>query len=154
MKNNYQVLDPILSSSNVSDPEMSDQFYIINLCNQLLIGDGQNESSLGWVLGDLNNNGKVSEILPLAVFYEAKDLVVECVVNQTKPNVDNIEALISGDFNTINNYNNKRKLMLEKKGVNLVTIEHTMLDCDENNNLCRDQYKDTIQLKAILSKYI
>jgi hypothetical protein len=138
--------------------ESSDEFYILNLCDELLKEKASRKHTFIFLLGDMHQKGKTRTKLPLAAFYENANLVIEFLEkpNNTEAYIEKLEVMtVSGITRgeQIIKYNRRRKEVLLKKDINLIEIDYSLFECDNKNNLTRIKDKDITLLKKILTQY-
>ena len=139
--------------------ENSDEFYILNLCDELLKEKASRKHTFSFLFGDMHKKGKTRTKLPLAAFYEEANLVIEFSEkqNKTKEHLEKLDVMtVSGITRgeQIIKYNKRRKDVLEKKDINLIEIDYSLFECDNKYNLSREKDKDVRLLKNILKQYI
>ncbi|TYB77286.1 hypothetical protein ES677_01320 [Bizionia gelidisalsuginis] len=139
--------------------ENSDEFYILDLCDELLKEKASRKHTFTFLLGDMHKKGKTRTKLPLAGFYESANLVIEFVEkkNKTEQHLDKLEVMtVSGITRSeqIEKYNKRRRDVLQKKNINLIEIDYALFECDAKKNLSRNKDKDITLLKKILKQYI
>ena len=139
--------------------ENSDEFYILNLCDELLKEKASRKHTFSNLLGDMHKRGKTRTKLPLAAFYEDANLVIEFLEkqNNTEEQLEKLNVMtVSGITRSeqIKRYNKRRRDVLQKKDINLLEIDYSSFECDNKKNLSRDKNKDVAVLKKILKHYI
>lgn len=139
--------------------ENSDEFYIINLCDELLKEKASRKHTFSFLLGDMHKRGKTRTKLPLAAFYEDANLVIEFLEKQntTEAYLDKLQVITSSGITRgeqIIRYNKRRRDVLEKKKINLIEIDYSLFECDTKNNLIRIKDKDVSLIKNILKQHI
>lgn len=139
--------------------ENTDEFYIINLCDEILKQKASRKHTFSWLFGDLHKKGKTRTLLPLAAFYEDLNLVIEFADNKNKTEAQQVklEALTASGVTRgvqIEKYNKRRKDMLAKKAINLSVIDYSLFETNNKNRLVRSKTEDVIVLKKILKKYL
>ncbi len=139
--------------------ENSDEYYILDLCDELLKEKASRKHTFAGLLGDMHKKGKTRTKLPLAAFYETANLAIEFTEkqNKTKEYLEKLEVMtVSGITRgeQILKYNKRRKDILEKKDINLIEIDYSLFECDDKKNLSREKDKDVRLLKNILKQYI
>lgn len=139
--------------------ENSDEFYILNLCDDILKEKASRKHTFSFLFGDMHKKGKTRTKLPLAAFYEGANLVVEFSEkqNQTKEHLEKLDVMtVSGITRgeQIKKYNKRRRDVLEKKEIHFIEIDYSLFECDSKKNLSREKDKDVRLLKSILNKYI
>lgn len=139
--------------------ENSDEFYILDLCDELLKEKASRKHTFSFLLGDMHKKGKTRTKLPLAAFYEAANLVIEFLEKQnyTEQYIDKTDDTTVVDTSRreqIIKYNKRRRDVLQKKDINLIEIDYSLFECDNKKNLSRDKAKDVVLLKKILKQYL
>lgn len=139
--------------------ENSDEFYILNLCDELLKEKASRKHTFSFLLGDMHKRGKTRTKLPLAAFYEDANLVIEFLEkeNTTEAYLNKQQVITSSGITRgeqIIRYNKRRRDVLEKKKINLIEIDYSLFECDTKNNLSRIKDKDVSLIKNILKQYI
>ncbi|QRM90016.1 hypothetical protein FG167_12510 [Lacinutrix sp. WUR7] len=142
-----------------SKRENSDEFYILDLCDELLKEKASRKHTFSFLLGDMHKKGKTRTKLPLAAFYKDANLVIEFLEkqNKTEADLEKLDAMtVSGITRNeqIKKYNKRRKLVLQKKEINLIEIDYSLFECDNKKNLSRKKDSDIALLRKILTKYI
>ncbi|WP_281847598.1 hypothetical protein [Olleya namhaensis] len=139
--------------------ESTDEFYIVNLCDEILKEGASRKHTFSWLFGDMHKKGKTRTLLPVAAFYEEANLVIEFAEkkHKTEAQLAKLEELtVSGITRgqQIEKYNHRRKEMLAKKDINLITIDYALFETENKGKLVRNTAEDTTLLKKILKQYI
>lgn len=139
--------------------ERSDEFYILNICDELLNEKSSRKHTFASLVGDLHKRGKTRTKLPLAAFYNDANLVIEFLdkQNKTEQEIEKLKVMtVSGITRgeQIIKYKNKRKDILKKKNINLIEIDYALFEQDKEQNLKREKNEDEKLLKKILKNYI
>ncbi|MEL0645218.1 hypothetical protein V6251_12560 [Olleya sp. Ti.3.14] len=139
--------------------ESTDEFYIINLCDEVLKEEASRKHTFAWLFGDMHKKGKTRTLLPVAAFYKDANLVIEFAEkkNKTEAQLEKLEQLTTSGITRgqqIEKYNHRRKEMISKKDINLVTIDYTLFETDNKGKLKRNTTEDVALLKKILKNYI
>ena len=139
--------------------ENSDEFYILDLCDELLKEKASRKHTFSFLLGDKHKKGKIRTKLPLAAFYKDANLVIEFLEkqNKTEQHLEKLEVLtVSGITRSeqIKKYNKRRRDVLQKKEIHLVEIDYSLFECDNKKNLSREKDKDVRLLNNLLKHYI
>jgi len=143
---------------SIAKRESSDEFYIINLCDELLKEKASRKHTFSFLLGDMHKKGKTRTKLPLAAFYEDANLAIEFneKLNRTEQS-DKLDVMtVSGVTRSeqIEKYNKRRRDVLQKKNINLIEIDYSAFECDHTKSLIRNKDQDINILKKILKQYI
>ncbi|WAC01687.1 hypothetical protein N7U66_17440 [Lacinutrix neustonica] len=139
--------------------ENSDEFYILNLCDELLKEKASRKHTFSFLLGDMHKKGKTRTPLPLAAFYKDANLVIEFLEKQTNTDqhLDKTDEATLSDSTRreqLIKYNKRRRDVLQKKDINLVEIDYSLFECDNKKRLVRDKAKDVALLKKMLKPYL
>lgn len=139
--------------------ENSDEFYILDLCDELLNEKASRKHTFASLLGDRHKKGKTKTKLPIAAFYKDANLAIEFLdkPNKTEAQLEQLNTMtVSGITRAeqIVKYNKRRREILEKKSINLVEIDYTLFESDNKLNLSRNKDKDRTVLKKLLKPYI
>ncbi|GGG52514.1 hypothetical protein [Bizionia arctica] len=139
--------------------ENSDEFYIIDLCDQLLGEKASRKHTFSNLLGDMHKRGKTRTKLPVAAFYEDANVAIEFIEkgNKTEEHLEKLDVMtVSGITRSeqIEKYNKRRRDVLKKKNINLIEIDYALFECDDKMNLSRDKDKDIMHLKKLLKQYL
>ena len=127
--------------------ENSDEFYLVNLCDDLLKEKASRKHTFDTLLGKLHKKGKTRTKLPLDAYYEDLKLVIEFF--EKKDTDESSEREAQRKY-----YDQRKKDVLEKKKISLIDINYALFECNENDRLVRDKNKDCIVLKGILKDFI
>ena len=139
---------------------MSDEYYIINLCNELLDASASRQHKFGFLLGDYHKDGKTRSVLPVDAYYEDINLVVEFLEKEhtesayfiDKAERKTISGVSRGEQRKI--YELRRRRGLKGKDINLIEIDYSSFECDSKKNLIRDKEKDLDVLRTLLKGYL
>lgn len=139
--------------------ESSDEFYIVDLCDQLLSEKASRKHTFSNLLGDMHKRGKTRTKLPIAAYYEIANLAIEFVEkpNNSAAYLAKLEAITSTGISRaeqIIKYNKRRREVLEKKEINLIEVDYASFECDDQKNLIRNKDADLSLLKKILKQYL
>ncbi|PHS10951.1 MAG: hypothetical protein COA88_01305 [Kordia sp.] len=127
--------------------ENSDEFYLVNLCDDLLKEKASRKHTFDTLLGKLHKKGKTRTKLPLDAYYEDLKLVIEFF--EKKDTDESSEREAQRKY-----YDQRKKDVLEKKKISLIDINYALFECNENDRLVRDKNNDCIVLKGILKDFI
>ena len=139
--------------------ENSDEFYILDLCDELLKEKASRKHTFPFLVGDKHKKGKIRTKLPLAAFYKDANLVIEFLEkqNKTEQHLDKLDVItVSGITRSeqIKKYNKRRRDVLQKKEIHLIEIDYSLFECDNKKDLSREKDKDVRLLNTILKHYI
>ena len=139
--------------------ESSDEFYILDLCDEYLKEQSSRKHTFSFLLGDMHKRGKTRTKLPLAAYYENANLVIEFKekTNHTEAYQEKLQVMTTSGITRgeqIIRYNKRRKDVLQKKNINLIEIDYSLFDCDSKNNLIRNKETDVRLIQDLLKKYV
>jgi hypothetical protein len=143
-----------------TEREDTDEYYLINICNEVLNEKALVQHTFDTLVGDLHKNGKSKTNIPLDAYYEIRNLVIEFI---EVPNAES-DALIEKSKRITASgitraeqrikYNKRKRTFLNNKRINVVDIEFAFFDCSQDYKLIRNKEKDTAIIKEILEEYI
>ena len=137
----------------------SDESYVIDLCDQVLGQKANRQKRFDFLLGDLHKDGVTRTKLPVDAYYNELNLVIEyyekqhteSVAHFDKPDVKTVSGVSRGEQRKI--YDERRKDLLPKNGIDLITIDYSQLSHTSNKELLRDKEHDLEVIKVLLGKY-
>lgn len=127
---------------------MSDEYYVIGLCNEVLGLTAQQQYKFPFLLGD---NGRA---LPVDAYYESLNLVVEYYERQHTESVKffdrrmTVSGVSRGEQRKL--YDERRRTELPKHGIKLVVIDYS--DFGDSKKLVRNHAHDIEVVRHILSR--
>ena len=134
---------------------MSDECYVLDLCDEVLGCASERQASFPWLRGDLTANGRR---VPLRVdgYWPSLALVVEYrelqhdqpVAFFDKPDQLTATGVPRGEQRRV--YDIRRDVEIPAHGENLVIIRPADLDADRRGRLRRNRVSDTAALGALL----
>lgn len=127
--------------------ENSDEFYLVNLCDELLKEKASRKHTFDTLVGRLHKKGKTRTKLPLDAYYENLKLVIEFFKKNDSKDTD--ERTAQRKF-----YDQRKKAVIEKKKIKVVDVNYALFECDEHDKLVRNKEKDCTVLKAVLKEFI
>lgn len=127
--------------------ENSDEFYLVNLCDELLKEKASRKHTFDTLVGRLHKKGKTRTKLPLDAYYENLKLVIEFFEKNNTEETD--ERAAQRKF-----YDQRKKDVLKKKEISLIDINYALFECDEKDRLVRDKAKDSKVLKHLLKGFM
>lgn len=147
---------PILKTNNTSSRKVSDESYVIDLCDKALNLTASRQHKFPFLLGDPSENGRQAK-LPVDAYYESLSLVVEYRERQhteevkhfDKPDVMTVSGVHRGEQRK--KYDQRRRDELPKHGIKLIEISYSDFDHDSQKKLIRNYVKDIKTVKKILS---
>lgn len=139
--------------------EESDEFYVIDLCDEILSMKAIRQHKFDFLLGDPNKKGKCKK-LPVDAYYESLNLVIEYEEKQhtqpvsffDKPTQITISGVSRGEQRKI--YDLRRKEVLPAHNVHLLVIPYTAFKNGKNKKILRDRENDLIIVKQFLRPYL
>ena len=127
---------------------VSDEYYVIGLCNEVLGQVGEQQYKFPFLLGD---SGRA---LPVDAYYQELNLVVEYYERQHIEEVEffnrrmTVSGVSRGEQRRI--YDERRRTELPKHGIKLVVISYT--DFGTSKTLVRNHEADLAVVKGILKR--
>lgn len=158
---------PTVDSTKVSKKQLgknkrenSDEYYILNLCDELLHEKASRQHTFPFLLGDFHKDKISRTKLPLDAYYKNLNLVIEYrekqhtedVAHFDKPKVKTVSGVSRAEQRKI--YDQRRKNVLLRKDINLIEINYYAFKYDSKMNIVRDKEKDTEILKGILKDFV
>ncbi len=158
---------PTVHSSTISkkqlgknERENSDEYYILNFCDELLNEKASRQHTFPFLLGDFHKDKISRTKLPLDAYYKNLNLVIEYREKQhteevllfDKPEVKTVSGVTRSEQRKI--YDQRRRDVLLRKDFKLIEINYYAFEYDSQMNIIRDKEKDIEILKAILKDFI
>jgi len=144
----------------INKRENSDEYYILNLCDEILNEKASRQYTFPFLLGDFHKDKKSRTKLPLDAYYHNLNLVIEyCKKQHTEevPHLDKSKAkTISGVSRDEQRkiYDQRKRDVLLRKNINLIEINYFSFEYDNLMMIIRDKEKDMEILKEILKDFI
>lgn len=138
----------------------SDEYYVVNLCDELLQERGSRQHKFGFLLGDYHKDGFTRSVLPVDAYYQDHNLVIEY---KESYHTESAEASGQREKRTISGVglSEQRKIYAERKRsglksnkINLLEIQYSSFECNSEKRLIRDQEKDVEVLKVLLKEHL
>ena len=129
----------------------SDEFYVIDLCDEILGAKAARQHTFDFLRGD----GTPGRRLPVDAYYPELNLVVEYRERQHAEDVaffdrkTTASGVSRGEQRRI--YDQRRRDILPKHGIRLVEISYADLRHDSRKRLVRDRQNDLIIIAVRLS---
>lgn len=143
-----EVISPLTKKEKgILNIENSDEFYLVNLCDELLKEKASRKHTFDTLVGRLHKRGKGRTKLPLDAYYEDLKLVIEFF--QKKETEESDERAAQRKF-----YDQRKKDVLKKKEISLIDINYALFECNEEDNLVRNKEQDIKVLKGILINFL
>lgn len=153
---NYSPKEPINPVSKKQQGllkiENSDEFYLVNLCDELLQQDASRKHTFNTLVGNQHKRGKGRTKLPLAAYYEDLKLVIEFLRNNE--DFDALDKKAQQRMIQIKRYNQLKKKAVLQKNLHLVEIKYEAFECNEQNKLIRNIAHDKLVLKGYLKDFL
>jgi len=136
----------------------SDEYYLINLCDDLLKQHASRQHKFGFILGDMHKDEKTRTALPVDAYYKEAKLVLEFLkveddtVELGKPGRKTISGVDRAEQRKI--YALRKRKGLKSKDIPLIEIDFAAFELDADNKLARNKEADEKVLKALLKDYI
>tara|TARA_B110001454_G_C12638055_1_gene399968 strand:+ start:331 stop:1041 length:711 start_codon:yes stop_codon:yes gene_type:complete len=127
--------------------ENSDEFYLVNLCDELLKEKASRKHTFDTLVGRLHKKGKGRSKLPLDAYYENLKLAIEFF--EKKETNESVEREAQRKF-----YDQRKKEVLQKKEIKLIDVNYALFECNEHDKLIRDKAKDIKVLQDLLKDFI
>lgn len=128
----------------------SDEFYVIDLCDEVLGAKASRQHKFDFLRGD----GTPGRQLPVDAYYPELNLVVEYRERQHTESVAlfdrkaTVSGVSRGEQRRI--YDKRRRDVLPKHGIRLVEISYSDLKHDSRKRLVRDRKNDLAEIRRIL----
>ncbi|WP_111707271.1 hypothetical protein [Lutibacter citreus] len=137
--------------------ENSDEYYVLNLCDEILNEKASRQYTFPFLLGDFHKDKISRTKLPLDGFYHSLNLVIEYRVKQQfnedpKSETRTISGVSREEQQKL--YNERKRDVLSRKNVNLIEINYYSFEYDDQLKIVRNKEKDIEILKDILKEYI
>lgn len=135
----------------------SDEHYLINLCDELLLESASRQHKFGFILGDYHKDGKTRSPLPVNAYYQEHNLVIELVAPLNADAVDHPNRKTTSGITRAQqreNYADRKRNGLLEKGVNFIAIKYASFDHTDENKLVRDKEKDLKVLSEELKSFL
>lgn len=143
-----EVISPLTKKEKgILNIENSDEYYLVNLCDELLKETASRKHTFDTLVGRLHKRGKGRTKLPLDAYYEGLKLAIEFFEKRETEESDEREA--QRKF-----YDQRKKDVLKRKEINLIEINYALFECNEDDRLIRDKEKDCKVLKGILKNFL
>lgn len=136
---------------------LSDESYVIDLCDTVLQLKAERQKRFPFLLGDLHKDGVSRTQLPVDAYYESLNLAVEFKEAQhtesiaifDKPDVTTVSGVSRGEQRKI--YDQRRLEVLPANGIKVVEIHYSDFEVDSKNQIIRSD-KDLEIVKKILTE--
>lgn len=136
---------------------MRDEFYVIDLCDQILGYNARRQARFDFLRGDPGKNS-IGRRLPLDAYYEKHSLVIEYrelqhskpVAHFDKPSRLTVSGVTRGEQRRI--YDERRRAMLPQYGIKLVEINYYDLVTNTRGRLKQEYATDFAAIVQILQQ--
>ena len=138
----------------------SDEYYVLNLCDEILDTKGARQHKFEFLLGDYHKDGISRTILPVDGYYQKQNLVIEYMEKQHTEAVDSFDNPDRITISGVNRseqrklYDQRKKKGLTANDIQLLVIAYSAFICDSNNSIIRDREKDLEVLNGLLKGYL
>ena len=136
---------------------LSDEAYVIDLCDEALGTPALRQHRFDWLRGDARP-GKQGTRLPVDAYYPELQLVVEYRERQhteAVPIMDRRMTVSGVDRGTHRGiYDQRRHDVLPAHGIELVELSYTDFAHDRNKRLCRRRDEDLVVVRHALARWI
>ncbi len=135
---------------------LSDETYIIDLCDTVLQKKAQRQKRFPFLLGDYHKDGRTRTQLPVEAYYASLNLVIEYTNREPdtdsdfdeKPKKKTASGVSRDEQRRI--YDSRRAEVLPKHGIQLVWISYESFKLDGSNCLVRNAEKDLKTIETLL----
>ncbi len=135
---------------------LSDETYVIDLCDKVLNQQADRQKRFPFLLGDFHKDGITRTPLPVDAYYPSLNLVIEYKEPQhtqpvdlfDKANVQTVSGVSRGEQRKL--YDQRRAEKLPLNGIKLVELSFDNFSCDSRNRIIRDAEQDLEKIREIL----
>jgi hypothetical protein len=135
---------------------LSDESYVIDLCDTALQQKSERQKRFHFLLGDLHKDGVSKTRLPVDAYYKNLNLVIEYKESAHNSPIDTIEkeevitvsGVSRGEQRKI--YDERRRVELPLNGIKLIEIAYDTFNCDSENKIVRNAEQDLKTIETIL----
>lgn len=132
--------------------ENSDEFYLVNLCDELLQQEASRKHTFNTLVGSQHKRGKGRTKLPLAAYYEDLKLVIEFLRHDQ--DFDALDKKAQARIIQIKRYHQLKKKAVLQKNLLFIEINYDAFTCDDTNKLTRNIAQDKLVLKGYLKNFL
>lgn len=148
-----ELINPITKKEqSILNIQNSDEFYLVNLCDELLEQTASRKHTFDTLVGNLHKRGKGRSKLPLDAYYEDLKLVVEFF--RKDKDFDELDKKEQARMIQIKRYNELKKKAILKKDLRLIEINYASFECNETNKLIRNTEDDKLILRGVLKDFL
>ncbi len=136
--------------------ESSDEYYVLDLCDEVLGERGLRQHRFDWLLGDPGKSGRRVR-LPVDGYWPAASIVVEYRELQhgrPVPHFDKLDRLtVSGVHRGLQRviYDARRDELIPSHGIRLVVITPAELDANSRGRLMRTRGSDLAAVRQVFA---
>lgn len=146
-----ELINPISKKKkSILNIENSDEFYLVNLCDELLEQKASRKHTFDTVVGNLHKRGKGRTKLPLDAYYKDLKLVIEFF----RKSDEVLDELEQARITQIKRYNEIKKKAILKKNLRLLAINYASFEHDETNKIIRNTEEDKLILRGLLKAFL
>jgi len=156
-----EIVNPISKKQREKNSrESTDEFYIVNLCNELLNEIASRQHTFDFLVGDLHRNGKTKTELPIDAYYKDLNLAIEFLEKENSNSTENLDKPNKITISGVNRarqrkiYSQRKRIVLRQENIQLIEINYSVFECDEQNKLTRNKEEDVKILKRILKNFL
>lgn len=143
------------STTKVNSRKDSDEHYVLDLCDAVLVKSGLRQHRFDFLLGDPNPKGVCAK-LPVDIYYPDLNLVIEYKEQQhtkpnkhfDKPNLFTVSGVHRGEQRKI--YDQRRLEVLPKNGIKVIEISYSDFAFDRKDKILRDDLRDLEKVREFL----
>lgn len=148
-----ELISPITKKEqSILNIQNSDEFYLVNLCDELLGQEGSRKHMFDTLVGKLHKRGKGRTKLPLDAYYEDLKLVIE--FSRKDVDFDALDKKEQARMIQVKHYDKLKKKAILKKDLRLMEINYASFECNETNKLIRNTEDDKVILKGLLKDFL
>lgn len=138
---------------------LSDEAYVIDLCDSILEQKAERQKRFDFLLGDLHKDKKSRTKLPVDAYYENLNLVIEFQELQhsdavpifDKPDIKTVSGVSRDEQRKI--YDQRRREELPKHEIKLIVIPHTIFSYNSQHKIIRNATQDLEKVRDVIDNY-
>jgi len=138
---------------------LSDEAYVIDLCDTILEQKAERQKRFDFLLGDLHKDKKTRTKLPVDAYYENLNLVIEFQEAQhseplavfDKPAIKTVSGVSRDEQRKI--YDQRRREELPKHEIKLIVIPYSVFNYDSQHMIIRNAAQDLEKVKYVIDNY-
>lgn len=144
-----------INTTKVNSRKYSDEHYVLDLCDEVLLKSGLRQHRFDFLLGDPNVKGVCAK-LPVDIYYPDLNLVIEYKEQQhskpnkhfDKPDLFTVSGVHRGEQRKI--YDLRRLDVLPQNGINVIEISYSDFAFDRKDKILRDDVRDLERVREFL----